>query len=92
MRRVQLSSLILTNQISRNEALSILDKPSFSDDMISQETKYVASKLDISVSQLQYYHAQPLKFYYDYPNMHSFMAFGEKIYSTILKGRRGGCF
>ena len=92
MRRVQLSSLILTNQLSRNEALSILEKPSFSDDMISQETKYVASKLDIPVSQLQYYHNQPLKFYYDYPNMHSFMALGEKIYSTILKGRRGGCF
>ena len=92
MRRVQLSSLILTNQISRDQALAILERPALSQEVVDQESNFVAAKLDISLSQLMKYYTQPLKYYYNYPNMKLFMSFGEKVYSSIFKGRRGGCY
>ncbi len=67
-RRVQLSSLIVTQQMSRDEALSVLDKPAYDPDTIEQEFEYIANKLEIPVDELWAYHRMPKKWFRDYKN------------------------
>ena len=67
-RRVQLSSLIVTEQMSRDEALSILEKPAYDPETITQEFEYIANKLEIPVDELWQYHRMPKKWFRDYKN------------------------
>ena len=46
-RKVQLSSLILTDQISRDEALEVLKKP-YDEKTIHLDIKFICDKLEIS--------------------------------------------
>ena len=92
MRRVQLSSLILTGQLSRSDALAILEEPPLSPEFSRLEFDYVASKLRISNSELHSYLNSPLKFYQDYPNMSKLLFLGETVYSKLLGSRRGGAY
>ena len=82
-RRVMLSSLILTNQLTRDEALKILQKPAFDPNTIEDEFKYIATKLDISVNELRSYFELPKKFYWDYKNQQTLFRFGAKILRWI---------
>lgn len=92
MRRNQLSSLILSGQITRVEALKELEQPCFDSSSIKREFEYIASKLDISVDELHYYHGLPKKFYWDYKNAKIFFDLGETVLSWLKGGRRGGAF
>jgi N-acetyl sugar amidotransferase len=56
MRRVQFSSLILTDQMTREEALEKLEKLPYDPEMIQQDFEYVANKLGISTDELKSYH------------------------------------
>ena len=67
-RKVQFSSLILTGQMTRKEAIDKLKLPPYEEMNIEEEFEYVANKLDISVKELKNYHTMPLKFYKDYKN------------------------
>ena len=67
-RRVQFSSLILASQMSREEALEELKKKPYDQETIREDFKYVATKLGISVDELQDYFDMPKKFYWDYKN------------------------
>ena len=92
MRRVDLSSLILTGQKSREEALDELEQPAYDPELINQDFDYLATKLRISTDELKEYHEQPLKFYWDYKNQHRIFEWGEKVLSRIAGTRRGGAF
>ena len=52
-RKVQYSSLILTGQMTREEALEKLSKPAYDEEMIKHDFEYVATKLGISADELQ---------------------------------------
>ena len=78
-RKVQLSSLILTEQMSRNEALEILKTPSINDEDAVHDFEYVATKLGITVEELNAYFNQPNKSHRDYKNQESLFDFGAKI-------------
>lgn len=67
-RRVQFSSLILTGQMTRDDALHHLEKPAYDPLAIDRDIEYVASKLRISTDELNHYFTMPKKFYYDYRN------------------------
>ncbi|MFD1747269.1 N-acetyl sugar amidotransferase [Rhizobium helianthi] len=67
-RRVQYSSLILTGQMTREEALSRLEKPAYDPETIDEEFEYIATKLGITPEELRGYHEMPLKTYKDYAN------------------------
>ena len=67
-RRVQLSSLILTGQMSRQEALAVLEKPAYNPDTIQEEFDYIADKLNIPSQELRGYWSMPKKFFRDYKN------------------------
>lgn len=67
-RKVQYSSLILTRQMTREEALKKLERPAYNEETIKHDFEYIANKLGISVAKLQSYMDAPNKTYKDYKN------------------------
>ena len=65
-RKVQYSSLILTNQMKREDAIELLKYPSLDEGTSSLEFNYVATKLRIDITELQYYFDSPNKTFRDY--------------------------
>lgn len=82
-RKVQFSSLILTGQMTREEALEKLKVPAFDPETIDDEFAYIAKKLGISVEELRYYHTMPLKSYKDYRNQESLFNMGAKVLRAV---------
>lgn len=66
VRRVQFSSLILTGQMTREEAVRHLETPSYDPATIGHDIEFVATKLGITVDELMSYHRLPKKTYRDY--------------------------
>lgn len=66
VRRVQFSSLILTGQMNRKDALHALTRPPWNESTLAQETEFVANKLGITVETLFSYLALPKRTYRDY--------------------------
>ena len=65
-RRVQFSSLILTGQMKRDEAILELEKPPYDEETLHHDFEYVATKLSISTDELQEYLLMPKKTFMDY--------------------------
>lgn len=84
-RKVQYSSLILTNQLSRGEAFSFLSKPAYDPTTIHHEVEYIASKLDWSYDDLVSIFNQPNKTYKDYANQESIYNIGAKVLKILGK-------
>ena len=82
-RRVQFSSLILTGQMSREEALESLEKSPYDPTTIRQDFEYVANKLRISTDELNHYLTMPKKFYWDYKNQVKLFNVGARILKSI---------
>lgn len=78
-RRVQLSSLILTGQMTREEALGILKNVPYDKNKIEDEFNYIATKLGISVEELRSYFNIPKKYYWDYKNQQNLFRIGAKF-------------
>ncbi len=78
--------------MKRDIALDKLKIPSYSDDKAKIDFDFVASKLDISIDELKHYHEMPKHYYWDYKNNNRLLNLGEKVLSSISKGRRGGAF
>jgi N-acetyl sugar amidotransferase len=82
-RRVQFSSLVLTEQMTRDEALKRLERPSYDPETIDDDFAYVASKLRIPVDELRRYHGMPKKSYRDYKNQEWLFDLGSAILKAI---------
>lgn len=82
-RRVQFSSLILTGQMTRDEALEKLSQPAYDTETIKDEFNYIATKLDITPEELQYYFNMPKKYYWDYRNQQNIFRLGAKTLNLI---------
>jgi len=78
-RRVQFSSLILTGQMTRHEALKLLEKPAYDPSTIGQDLEYVANKLRISKDELNHYFLMPKKYYWDYKNQEGLFNAGARV-------------
>jgi N-acetyl sugar amidotransferase len=88
-RRVQYSSLILTKQMTRDEALEKLSHPAYDEETIAHEFEYIATKLGISVEQLQGYMDAPNKSHRDYKSQRSIYLLGARV-MRLLGLERGG--
>lgn len=82
-RRVQFSSLILTDQMTRVEALRRLESPAYSRDSIGEEFEYIATKLGIEPAELRTYFEMPRKFYWDYANQQGFFRMGARLLKMV---------
>lgn len=90
-RKVQYSSLIVTGQMTRDEALEKLKRPAYDPETIDQDFEYVATKLGISVEELRGYFDAPNKTYKDYKSQQSVYAIGAKVMKSLgleLGGKR----
>ncbi|PKV48783.1 N-acetyl sugar amidotransferase [Aquimarina sp. MAR_2010_214] len=88
-RKVQFSSLILTGQMTREDALEELKKPAYDPETIKQDFEFIANKLGISVEKLQSYMDAPNKTYKDYKSQESIYNIGAKM-MRLIGLERGG--
>jgi N-acetyl sugar amidotransferase len=82
-RKVQFSSLILTEQMSREDALEKLKKPAIPENEAKKDFEYIAKKLEISIDELQSYFDAPNKTYTDYKNQLFMFNLGAKILKLL---------
>jgi N-acetyl sugar amidotransferase len=90
-RKVQFSSLILTGQMARQDALELLSKPAFDPETIHQDIEFVATKLGISVEELNGYFSAPNKSFRDYKSqmwIYDLGAKGAKALGLEVGGKR----
>jgi N-acetyl sugar amidotransferase len=92
VRRCQLSSLILTGQKMRDDALHELEKPPYDPATIDRDFDYIATKLRIEPDELRGYHEMPKRFFWDYRNQHALLGAIDKVVRILGLGRRGGAF
>jgi N-acetyl sugar amidotransferase len=67
-RRAHFSSLIMTKQMQREEALVRLLKPEMDDHFLQQELQYVARKLELDNHELEHFLDLPKKTFRNYKN------------------------
>ena len=82
-RKVQFSSLILTGQMTREQALAKLAEPSYDEKLIHQDFEYVATKLGITVEELQGYLYAPNKSYRDYRSQSWVYDIGARVMKAL---------
>jgi N-acetyl sugar amidotransferase len=82
-RRAHFSSLILTNQMTRAEALERIAKPAYDESTIAQDFEYIATKLDISVAELQALLNGPNKSFRDYKSAMPMIHLGTQVMRAL---------
>lgn len=82
IRRAQLSSLVVTGQMTREEALSILEKPPVSDLEAKEMFAEVAKRLQISEEELMFYHDMP-KCNEKFRSQEKLYSFGIRLYEIL---------
>jgi putative aminotransferase len=87
-RRAHFSSLIMTGQMTRDEALNRLAKPEMDEHFLTQEFEYVAHKLDLTVTELQQLFELPKKTYRDYKNKRWLIGTGANVLRRLGLERR----
>lgn len=88
-RKVQYSSLILTGQMTREDALEKLKQPAYDPENIKHEFEFVANKLGISTAELLLYFEMPRKTYKDYKSQENIYNLGAKV-MRLLGLEKGG--
>ena len=78
-RRAHFSSLIITEQMDRDEALKRISSPEMDENFLKQEFKYVAHKLDLSEDELYELFKIPKKYYYHYKNKRWIINLGANV-------------
>ena len=87
-RKAHFSSLIMTGQMDRNEALKRISSSEMDENFLKQEFKYVAHKLDLSVDELQDLFKNPKKYYYHYKNKRWIISLGANVMRSLGLERR----
>ncbi len=82
-RKNHLSSLILTGQMSREDALLRVSSPELPEDVLMNEFEYVAKKLDFTTEELLGYFNGPNKTFKDYKNNHHLIQLGTKVMQVL---------
>lgn len=82
-RRAHFSSLIMTGQMTRDEALLRLETAEMDEHFLKQEFEYVATKLGLTVSDLQEIFDGENKTYHDYRNKRWAIGIGAKVMSFL---------
>lgn len=78
-RRAHFSSLIMTGQMTRDQALDRISRPEMDEHFLKQEFEYVAHKLGLTVDELQQLFDMPKKTFRDYKNKRVLIGMGANI-------------
>lgn len=82
-RRAHFSSLIMTGQMTRDQALERIAKPEMDEHFLTQEFEYVAHKLGLTVTELEAIFDSPKKTFRDYKNKRDLIGFGGSLLRKI---------
>jgi len=82
-RRAHFSSLILTGQMARQEALERISKPELDEHFLECEFEYVAHKLDLTVDELRTIFLGKNKSSYDYKSKRFLIEIGSRAMSFL---------
>jgi N-acetyl sugar amidotransferase len=88
-RKVQYSSLILTKQMTREEALEKLKTPVYTEDQVKEDFEFVANKLGITTEELRSYFNAPKRTFKDYKSQENIYNLGASIL-RLLGLEKGG--
>jgi len=88
-RLVQYSSLILTNQMTRDEALEKLKSPAHDPETINDDFEYIATKLGVSVEELQGYMDAPNRLNSEFKSQEGIYSIGAKVMRMMGKEKGG---
>jgi hypothetical protein len=78
-RRAHFSSLVLTNQMTRDEALKRVSVPAYESATLAEDFEYIATKLGLTVDELKALHAGSNKTYRDYANATAMIDLGTMV-------------
>jgi hypothetical protein len=87
-RRAHFSSLILTEQMTRKEALDRISRPEMSDEFHKNEFEYVANKLELTVDELQALFEGENKTFHDYKNKYWLISLGARVQMMLGMEKR----
>lgn len=87
-RRAHFSSLIMTEQMTRDEALERISLPEMDEHFLKQEFEYVANKLDLTVEELQQIFDGENKTYRNYRNKRWAIGLGANVMCRLGLERR----
>ena len=87
VRRAQYSSLIVTGQMTRAEALVKLQNPPLPPETIAEENEYIANKLEISIEELDGYLKMEKKTFRDYKNNNIIFEIGARVLKMLGQER-----
>jgi N-acetyl sugar amidotransferase len=79
VRKVQYSSLIVTGQMTRAEALEKLKEPTYDKEIIKEDFEFIANKLGITIDELKSYFDAPNKTYKDYASQENIYKVGARM-------------
>lgn len=82
-RRAHFSSLVLTGQLSRQDALEKISRKAYDDETVAQDFEYIATKLGITVEDLKALETGPNKSYKDYENSMALIDLGTKVLRAV---------
>jgi len=82
-RRAHFSSLILTGQMSRADALEKIAQPAYDPEKVAEDFEYIATKLGLGVHELRALHDGPNKSYRDYKNDMTIIELGTKVLRAL---------
>jgi N-acetyl sugar amidotransferase len=87
-RRAHFSSLVMTGQMTREEALDRISRPEMDEHFLAREFEYVAHKLDLTVDELQALFDGPNRTYRDYRNKRALIGLGAQAMQRLGMERR----
>jgi N-acetyl sugar amidotransferase len=83
-RRAHLSSMIVSGQINRDEALKEMEKPLYDMQELKEDIEFLAKKMGLSVNEFKEIMKEPNKTFEDYPSDYKFEQFVRKA-KTLIK-------
>jgi N-acetyl sugar amidotransferase len=87
-RRAHFSSLIMTGQMSRQDAVERIARPELDEHFLQREFEYVAHKLDLTVDELRSIFEGPNRTYRDYRNKRWLIGLGAAAMRVLGLERR----
>lgn len=87
-RRAHYSSMIVSKQMTRDEAIKLLEEPLYKPDELESDIAYFCKKMDITREEFNQFLNMPLKKYSDYNNWDSKLKYVNmlrKIYELVRK-------
>ena len=84
-RKAHLSSLIVSGQMTRDEALKELEKPLYDETELKEDKEFISKKLGISLEEFETIMKQPNKTFLDYPSDYKKDIFFSNLKKKIKK-------